>query len=55
VRCDLIASSNADVAAVLVLSPTVRNYASNIFTKLHIADRVQAIVRVPESGPWTEA
>ena len=25
--------------------PTVRNYASNIFTKLHIADRAQAIVR----------
>ena len=29
---------------MLVLSPTVANYASNIFTKLHIADRVQAIV-----------
>jgi DNA-binding NarL/FixJ family response regulator len=35
---------------VLVLSPTVRNTASNIFTKLHIADRVQAIVRVREAG-----
>ena len=30
--------------------PTVRDYASNIFTKLHIADRAQAIVKVREAG-----
>jgi DNA-binding NarL/FixJ family response regulator len=34
-----------------VLSPnTVRNHVSNIFTKLHIADQAQAIVRVTETG-----
>jgi DNA-binding NarL/FixJ family response regulator len=47
---DLIAAgySNADVAATLVLSPkTVRNHVSNIFTKLHVADRAKAIVRGP--------
>ena len=50
---DLIAAgrSNADVAAVLVLSPkTVRNHVSNIFTKLHVADRSAAIVRAREAG-----
>jgi DNA-binding NarL/FixJ family response regulator len=50
---DLIAAgySNADVAATLVLSPkTVRNHVSNIFTKLHVADRAQAIVRAREAG-----
>ena len=30
--------------------PTVRDYASKIFTKLHIADRAQAIVKVREAG-----
>jgi DNA-binding NarL/FixJ family response regulator len=50
---DLIAAgySNADVAAALVLSPkTVRNHVSNIFTKLHVADRAKAIVRAREAG-----
>jgi DNA-binding NarL/FixJ family response regulator len=50
---DLIAAgrSNADVAAALVLSPrTVRNHVSNIFTKLHVADRSAAIVRAREAG-----
>jgi hypothetical protein len=27
----------------------------NIFTKLRVADRAQAIVRVREAGPWTSA
>jgi DNA-binding NarL/FixJ family response regulator len=33
--------------------PTVRDYASNIFTKLHVVDRAQAIVRARENrlGP----
>ena len=50
---DLIASgqSNADVAAGLVLSPkTVRNHVSNIFAKLHVADRSAAIVKAREAG-----
>ena len=50
---DLIAAgrSNADLAAALVLSPmTVRNHVSNIFAKLHVADRSAAIVRAREAG-----
>ena len=50
---DLIAAgrSNADVAARLVLSPkTVRNHVSNIFAKLHVADRSAAIVKAREAG-----
>ncbi|HLM03612.1 MAG TPA: response regulator transcription factor [Blastococcus sp.] len=43
--------SNADVAAGLVLSPkTVRNHVSNIFAKLHVADRAAAIVKAREAG-----
>ena len=43
--------SNAEVAATLVLSPkTVRNHVSNIFTKLHVADRSQAIIRARDAG-----
>ena len=50
---DLIAAgrSNADVAAALVLSPkTVRNHVSNIFAKLQVADRAQAIVLARDAG-----
>ena len=50
---DLIAAgrSNADVAAALVLSPkTVRNHVSNIFAKLHVADRSAAIVKARQAG-----
>jgi DNA-binding NarL/FixJ family response regulator len=50
---DLLAAghSNAELAAVLVLSSkTVRNHVSNIFTKLHVADRSAAIVRAREAG-----
>ena len=50
---DLLAAgrSNADVAADLVLSPkTVRNHVSNIFAKLHVADRSAAIVKAREAG-----
>jgi|ERR1051326_4003961 DNA-binding NarL/FixJ family response regulator len=43
--------NNSDIAAHLVLSPrTVRNYVSNIFSKLQVADRAQAIVRAREGG-----
>ncbi len=37
-------ATNRDIASRLVLSPkTVRNHISNIFTKLQVADRAQAI------------
>lgn len=43
--------NNADIAATLFLSPkTVRNHVSNIFMKLHVADRAQAIVVAREAG-----
>lgn len=36
--------SNADIAALLVLSPkTVRNHVSNILSKLQVADRAEAM------------
>jgi DNA-binding NarL/FixJ family response regulator len=50
---DLIAAgrSNAELAATLVLSPkTVRNHVSNVFAKLQVADRAQAIVLAREAG-----
>ena len=50
---DLIAAgmSNADIAKRLRLSPkTVRNNVSNVFTKLQVADRAQAIVRARNAG-----
>jgi DNA-binding NarL/FixJ family response regulator len=43
--------SNAQIAAALYLSPkTVRNNVSNIFAKLHVADRAEAIVRARDAG-----
>jgi DNA-binding NarL/FixJ family response regulator len=50
---DLVAAgrNNQEIAAELYLSlKTVRNYVSNIFTKLQVADRAQAIVRAREAG-----
>ena len=50
---DLIAGgrSNTEITRQLFLSPkTVRNHISNIFTKLRVADRAQAIVRAREAG-----
>jgi DNA-binding NarL/FixJ family response regulator len=50
---DLIAQgeNNAEIAEHLTLSPkTVRNHVSNIFSKLQVADRAQAIVRAREAG-----
>jgi DNA-binding NarL/FixJ family response regulator len=50
---DLIAAgkNNQEIAGRLYLSPkTVRNHISNIFTKLQVADRSQAIVRAREAG-----
>jgi DNA-binding NarL/FixJ family response regulator len=43
--------SNSEITQRLVLSPkTVRNHVSNIFSKLQVADRAQAIVRAREVG-----
>lgn len=43
--------SNAEIASALVLSPgTVRNYVSNVFGKLQVVDRAQAIVKAREAG-----
>lgn len=50
---DLVARglNNAEITQRLVLSPkTVRNHVSNIFSKLQVADRGQAIVRAREAG-----
>jgi DNA-binding NarL/FixJ family response regulator len=42
---------NDEIAADLSLSSkTVRNYVSNIFGKLHVASRAQAIVRARDAG-----
>jgi DNA-binding NarL/FixJ family response regulator len=43
--------SNAQIAAALYLSPkTVRNNVSNVFAKLQVADRAEAIVRARDAG-----
>jgi DNA-binding NarL/FixJ family response regulator len=50
---DLIArgESNSDIVQRLVLSPhTIRNHISNIFSKLQVADRAEAIIRAREAG-----
>jgi DNA-binding NarL/FixJ family response regulator len=50
---DLVAQgyNNPEIADRLVLSPkTVRNHVSNIFSKLHVTDRAQAIIRARDAG-----
>ncbi len=50
---DLIArgESNSDIAERLHIRPkTVGNHISNIFSKLHVADRAQAIIRARKAG-----
>lgn len=43
--------SNQQIVDRLVISPkTVRNHVSNIFSKLHVRDRAEAIVRAREAG-----
>jgi DNA-binding NarL/FixJ family response regulator len=42
---------NAEIAGHLVISPkSVRNYVSNIISKLQVADRAQAILRARDAG-----
>jgi DNA-binding NarL/FixJ family response regulator len=44
-------ANNARIAQQLGISvKTVRNHSSNIFTKLHVSDRAQAIVRARDEG-----
>jgi DNA-binding NarL/FixJ family response regulator len=53
---ELIAAgrSNTEITTSLVLSPkTVRNHVSNIFSKLQVRDRAEAIVRAREAGLGT--
>ncbi len=50
---DLIAQhyTNLEIAGRLSLAPkTVRNHVSNVFAKLQVADRAQAIIRAREAG-----
>jgi len=50
---DLIArgENNTSISQRLVLSPhTVRNHISNIFSKLQITDRAEAIIRARDAG-----
>lgn len=43
--------NNQEITQKLVLSPkTVRNHITNIFSKLQVADRAQAIVRARKAG-----
>jgi DNA-binding NarL/FixJ family response regulator len=50
---DLLAEgfTNSNIAERLFLSPkTVRNHVSNVFSKLQVTDRAQAIIRAREAG-----
>jgi DNA-binding NarL/FixJ family response regulator len=47
--------TNPEIARRLQLNPkTIRNHVSNIFTKLQVADRAQAIIRAREAGLGTK-
>ena len=46
-----LGKSNAEIAENLVLSPkTVSNHVSNIFSKLQVVDRAQAVLRAKQAG-----
>ena len=48
--------TNEEIAAQLVLSlKTVRNHVSNIFSKLQVADRAQAVIRAREAALGRDA
>ena len=43
--------TNPEIARHLHLSPkTIRNHVSNVFTKLQVADRAEAIIRAHKAG-----
>lgn len=49
-------NSNAEIAAALTVSlKTVRNHVSNVFTKLRVTTRAQAIIKARESGIANDA
>lgn len=44
-------TDNATIATRLdVAAKTIRNHASNIFTKLHVADRTEAVLKARDNG-----
>jgi DNA-binding NarL/FixJ family response regulator len=46
---------NTEIASALFLSErTVRNYVSNIFAKLHVSDRAQAVATARDAGIGTK-
>jgi len=46
-----LGKSDAEIAEELVLSPkTVSNHVSNIFSKLQVVDRAQAVLRAKQAG-----
>ncbi|HVF01072.1 MAG TPA: LuxR C-terminal-related transcriptional regulator [Rubrobacteraceae bacterium] len=45
-----LSAASHNAASLLISEKTVGNHVSNIFTKLQVADRVQAIIRVREAG-----
>ncbi|HET8851860.1 MAG TPA: response regulator transcription factor [Ktedonobacteraceae bacterium] len=46
-----LGKSNSEIAEELVLSPkTVSNHVSNIFSKLQVVDRAQAVLRARQAG-----
>jgi DNA-binding NarL/FixJ family response regulator len=42
--------SSASSIPFEIVSKTVGNYVSNIFTKLQVSDRAQAIIRARDAG-----
>jgi DNA-binding NarL/FixJ family response regulator len=43
--------SNGEIARRLVVAPkTVRNHVSNVFTKLQVTDRSEAVLRARRAG-----
>ena len=53
---DLVARgfTNAEIARRLVVSDkTVRNHVSNVFAKLHVADRAAAVAKARDAGLGT--